>query len=429
MRKRGAFIAAALVVASFGSARADHPAPIPPAAAGAVSSNVEYVASFPDIAAIGSKILGDTLYATTSAGLRIYDIGLTGLPILQGALNLPHWENEDVDTNGKLLFIAADHFVGVRNTVYVIDVQIRNAPILLAQIEVPMAHTATCVLNCQYLWLGGGSSIGVVDVRNPMSPRYLGSTSSYAGNVHDVQVDAKGVAWVSGSGGLAALKPILTKPLNPSYVTSSNDFDNDFIIHNSLRPSASQWKTATQWTTAPTDAEMTYVTEEDYLAVDSNLGGNGRCKYDGSFQTSSYRQVGSEVRLRLHDTWNLGQGTSGTVGESRNGDVVFCSSHYFDVKNKVGAVAWYEQGVRFLSVSNYKDIRQVGYWRPHVGSPWATKYVGEFVYVFDFIRGLDIIRFTGSAGSSTVKTALNLDVLTKPDAQWGWACRIPAVNA
>jgi hypothetical protein len=428
MYRSRVFVLSLALLASGGLAHADDPALPPEAGLAVASPDVEFVMNMPDVAAIGATILGDTMYVTTVAGVRLYDIGLTGLPILVGELNLPHWENEDVDTNGKYLFVAADHFLGINNTVYVIDVQIRHAPLLVARIDVPMAHTVTCVLGCKYLWLGGGAELGVVDARNPMNPRFLGTTNSGVGSVHDVQVDAKGVAWVSGARGLSAMVPRLTSPLSPEWLTDSWKFNNNFIIHNSLRPKAKDWKKAANWSAPITDAEMTFVTEEDYLAVERQYGGNGQCQYDGSFQTAYYRQVGSSHLLRPMDAWNLGQGTSGTLDGSKKGDVAaFCSSHYSDVQSRVASVAWYEQGVRFLSVKDPYNIRQVGFWRPLNSAAWSAKYVGDYVFVFDLVRGLDVIRFKGSASGPTVKAALNPRVVTEKSEEWSWLCRIPVV--
>src|SRR5437867_392132 len=40
-----------------------------------------------------------------------------------------------------------------------------------------------------------------------------------------------------------------------------------------------------------------------------------------------------------------------------------CSSHWFTInKHKVVAIAWYDQGVRFLDVSNPHSIKHIGYW-------------------------------------------------------------------
>jgi len=448
MRGRKGFrrstIVGALVCASLAPvAQADPPVEqpgLPPEAGTAVaSSNVEFLANFPQITAIGARIKGDYLYSTGVDGLSIYNIALTGLPILQGRLPLPHWENEDVDTNGKLLLISADHLAGSTigdaagtvvepaedefDILYVIDVGIPQAPVLLARLPVPMAHTVSCVLNCQFAWLAGDSGIAVVDLRVPSKPTYLGTYyGTPAGRTHDVQVDAKGIAWVSGSGGVWGHKPNAQAPMNPTLLSGSSQFDNDFIIHNSLRPDAKSWAPATSWSTPVKRSELIYVTEEDYQPQ-----GNGSCAQDGSFQIGSYRQVGSSYRTQVMSRWNLGKGTSGDLTGSKKGDVAaFCSSHYFDVKGDVAAVGWYEQGVRFLSVKDPYKIRQVGYWRPLDSTAWSAQFVGGYVYVIDLTRGLDVLRFNGTGSSGTVK-ASGIDPVrrTQPSAQWGLACRIP----
>lgn len=377
-------------------------------------------------------------------GLSIYNIALTGLPILQGRLPLPHWENEDVDTNGKTLLISADHLAGSSigsalgsvaaqledefDILYVIDVSVPQAPVLLARLPVPMAHTVSCILNCTFAWLAGGAGISVVDLRVRTSPQYLGTVlTTGAGMTHDVQVDANGIAWVAGSGGLWGLRPDPQAPTRPTPVAGSSAFDNDFIIHNSLRPDARSWRPATSWSAPVSRGERIYVTEEDYLPRDpvGGGGGNGECKEDGSFQIGAYRQVGSEKQVAVYSTWNLGKGVAGELTGSRKGDVAaFCSSHYFDVKGDIAAVGWYEQGVRFLSVANVSRIRQVGYWRPLNSIAWGTVFVGDYVYVLDFVRGLDVLRFNGTGSSATVKSGL-APIRSEPSAEWGWACRLP----
>jgi hypothetical protein len=48
---------------------------------------------------------------------------------------------------------------------------------------------------------------------------------------------------------------------------------------------------------------------------------------------------------------------------------VNCSSHWFDAKDGVAAVGWYEQGVRFLDYRTPTEITQVGYYIPANGRP------------------------------------------------------------
>jgi hypothetical protein len=63
----------------------------------------------------------------------------------------------------------------------------------------------------------------------------------------------------------------------------------------------------------------------------------------------------------------------------------------------VMAYAFYGQGTRFLDVSNPKDIRQIGYYRPSQTNTWAPYWYRGLVYIADQTRGVDILRFTGDA--------------------------------
>jgi hypothetical protein len=108
-----------------------------------------------------------------------------------------------------------------RSWCYIVDASDPEAMSLRSYVEVGAGHTATCVNACDYLWVGGpasnteqeadwppGRPILVVDVRDPDNPVVVpdavdlhrnDGTTAYA---HDVQVDAAGIAWVSGLGGV-----------------------------------------------------------------------------------------------------------------------------------------------------------------------------------------------------------------------------------
>ena len=97
--------------------------------------------------------------------------------------------------------------------------------------------------------------------------------------------------------------------------------------------------------------------------------------------------------------------TGGAV-DSKAPVTVNCSSHWFDAKDGVAAVGWYEQGVRFLDYRTPTDIQQVGYYIPANGSTWAaywspTDPKGEIVYTADAYRGVDVLRIDG--GGTTGK--------------------------
>src|SRR5207248_1758033 len=126
----------------------------------------------------------------------------------------------------ELVFVSRDPraFGGNTHTgesgIYVVDVSTPEAPKILSFTDVPAGHTTTCVDSCRYLWTGGpakadsqpadwgGRPIWVTDVRDPVHPKVNPNPIELARNdgktdyVHDVQVDANGVAWASGRGGV-----------------------------------------------------------------------------------------------------------------------------------------------------------------------------------------------------------------------------------
>lgn len=406
---------------------------VPPAAGGALASDgVELVASFPDVPAIGGRFVGDTLYVTTSQGLRIYDTGtLDGIPVLMGALELPHFENEDVDTDGNILLISADQG-GLENLLYVIDVSLPQAPLVAGILPFgPEGHTVSCIFvegRCDYAWIAGGGRLPIIDLRDPSSPRAVGSLSLPEGarGSHDVQVDAAGIAWVSAGGGLFGYDA--SDPLNPTLVAANfsdgdhqgPELNSNFIIHNSLRPNADQMDPDLLADSAVDPGELLLVTEEDYLSA---------CMDEGSFQTARMRTnaTGDLVVERL-DSFILG---GGTVTDGRKPVGASCSAHYFDIREDgVVALAYYEQGTRFLDVSDPTDIRQIGYYLPVVTETWATRWHDGLLYTFDVARGLEVLRFTGGPASDEVQAPrLNPPTgLTKSSSTWGWVCRQPVTS-
>lgn len=421
-----------LIVSVLALALTGAPAPaVPPVVGGAVaSSNVDLVGNVPDVGAIGAKIIGDTMYVTTVAGLQIYDLSLgLGVPVPVGSLPLAHFENEDVDTNGEILLISADYGLGIPQVqLFVVDVSNVNAPLLLSTLTVPDGHTVSCINDCSYGWLAGSSEIYVVDLRDPSEPVLAGSFAPGVGGTHDVQIDDAGVAWVVGGGGIAGFTT--ANPLNPTlYVRQRGQFHNDFILHNSWRPNATEVDPVA-FADDKVDldkGEVVLITEENWLGLQNNLCGN-----DGRFQTGWLHRVDGEVVLDKLDDFHVGQGTGNPPGQKKPVGGT-CSSHYFEyLGDGIVAVAWYEQGVRFIDVSDPSDIRQIGYYMPAVTAAWSVKAHNGYLYTFDVARGIDVLRFSGEAGDSTV-LAPDYNVpdvaLTAPSARWGWACRVPLVAA
>jgi hypothetical protein len=121
-----------------------------------------------------------------------------------------------------------------------------------------------------------------------------------------------------------------------------------------------------------------------------------RGTYDGEGFKDTAR---THHRMRVLDTW---------TPEKAEGSTGCASSHYFTSRGDgITANAFYTQGVRFLDTSNPRDIRQVGYWAPADADTWAAYWHKGAVYVADFTRGVEVLRFGGAAGrSATVRAPL-----------------------
>lgn len=406
---------------------------VPPAAVGALaSSNVDLVATIPDAPAIGGRFLGDTLYVTTSQGLRIYDTAAAdGIPVPLGALELPHFENEDVDTDGRILLISADHAIGL-NMLYVIDVSNPMLPMVVGTLpNLDQGHTISCIMvsgRCDYAYIAGGHRLPIIDLRNPAAPKRVGELKlpdtdsgdpGNAGGSHDIQPDATGIAWISAGGGLFGYDT--SNPLDPTLIAanyadadhSGPELNSNFIIHNSWRPNAQLATTAKMKDGDVDPGELLLVTEEDYMVCAG-----------GAFQTAWLRIVDNERVIQRLDSFMLG---NGTVTDGRKPGGGFCSSHYFGVRpDGIVAVGWYEQGTRFLDVSNPRDIRQVGYYLPAVTETWNAQWHDGRLYTFDVARGIDVLTFSGAPGSATVlapRYNSTLAPIGTPDPAWGYACR------
>ena len=127
----------------------------------------------------------------------------------------------------------------------------------------------------------------------------------------------------------------------------------------------------------------------------------GGCRGQGKFETWSLAGL-KKGSITPQDTWETelnGMFTGGAV-DSKAPVTANCSSHWFDAKDGIATVGWYEQGVRFLSYQSPTDIKQVGYYIPANGSTWAaywspTDPKGEIVYTADAYRGVDVLRIDG----------------------------------
>ena len=412
-------------------------APVQPPA-GDISKNVTFVGNIPELkAAISINFIGNTMFVSTVHGVYSYDVSDPASPELLGALPMYIWENEDmdVDVDRQLLFISRDPrgFTSPATTafpygaIHVIDVANPHAMTPIGFVTLPVGHTTTCINDCKFLWTGGpavsplnpsdwaGRPIFATDVTDPTNPVVCpdpidtGRNDGKTDYAHDVQVDAMGIAWVAGAGGVRGYwtdgkhkNPVTGKvetatPCKPVPYAGGGTPDTatpSRFMHNSWRdlnvgiPGDPSSK-----------GKILFATEEENT-TDCNTSGRF-ASYDlrSSMHGEGWRNIDkTKFRMKALDTW---------TPEAQDGSSGCDSAHYFtDRGDGLLAYAFYTQGTRFIDASDPTNLRQVGYFRPDDANTWAAYWHDGYVYVADFTRGVDILKFKGGSSTRTVSAPI-----------------------
>jgi hypothetical protein len=448
---------------------------VPPGAA--ISDSLEYVARVPNSAlvvegkfdTVGSR---QVLVTTGRFGFRTYDVGDPASPQLldtfqPAGIRGPngYWQNEDMDLDvrRKLIIGALDprhddvdrvpcsgtapgRNPACRSGFYVISyADPENLRQVGAFVALPAGHTSSCIEKCRYVWTGGpsrrndqaglgrftprgrgdGRPIWVTDLTNPAHPRVfpkpidLGRNDGFTDYSHDVDVDARGIAWTSGRGGLLGYATRgrwrdpktnamrVAKPWDPILVAGGGieggadgvaQPQTDFI-HNSARPLE-----GSVHATGVARGNVVLMTEEDFtepcdqggriVAADitDSLGG----------EPAANSTPGHPYRMKTLSAFHPIQDAPDSAAP-----IVSCSAHYFELSGSTLAAAWYGQGLRLVDASNARNLRQVGYYdvtgtdKANPSSlAWDTAWHGDLVYVFDMARGIEILRVKGGPAAA-----------------------------
>jgi hypothetical protein len=431
------------------------------------------------------EVRGRSVLITTGRfGFRTYDASDPAKPTLLDTFQPPdilgengYWQDEDmdIDTRRKLIIGALDprhddvrqdlcpgigndtpgppplsktRPEGCKSGFYVISyANPRNLRQIGDFVELPAGHTASCIDHCNYIWTGGparrndlaylgpftpgargdGRPIWVTDLRNPWKPRVFGNPIDLWRNdqatdySHDVQVDEKGIAWVSGRGGIRGYAtkgryrdPFANlvreaEPWDPILVAGGGvagvNHPETMFMHNSERPIDSDIRAD-----GVARNNVLIGTEEDF---------DGTCDQMGRLVLSDITDsLGGEpavnstqaapYRMKVLDTFHPAQDTPETAVPSTE-----CSAHYFQVQGSTVGQAWYAQGLRLIDVSNARDVRQIGYYRVATGNAatdslsWDVAWRGNLVYLFDMNRGIEILRLKrGPHASARMKSVV-----------------------
>jgi hypothetical protein len=400
---------------------------------------------------------GDFMFGNGTGGLSVWSLADPKQPSyvanitahdlrVDGDTRDRFWEGENmtVDPKRKLVFLSRDPrgFGGTLTTgtsgVYIVDVKDPYHPQVITFHPIPAGHTSTCINDCHYLWTvgpyqtatpgndpswfpqpaysekRGGVPVWVTDVSDPAHPftydkpidldRFDGQTAYD----HSVDVDRNGVAWVAGEGGdrgywtsgdhwdpvqkknrvATAYDPV---PYAGGTTPLTNPTQDDFFgyfDHNAQH--------ITQKVGNYPAGDLLYVTNENILDC-QHAGELKIVSLSGSYNGEAWRSTPQNpFRLQLVGHWTV----NGKPGEADSNN---CSAHWFTVNGNTIAQAWYAEGTRIIDASDPANPTQVGYFRiPNDtangiigGSASATYWHNGLIYVADYRRGVDVLRFDG----------------------------------
>ncbi len=306
-------------------------------------------------------------------------------------------------------------------------------------VELPAGHTASCIDGCKYVWTGGparrddlpvlypgvwtafeaggrgdGRPMWVTDLRDPANPKVfdrpidLWRNDGATDYSHDVQVDDRGIAWTSGRGGILGYATSgwhrdpytdtsrRATPWDPILVAGGglagvNQPETDFM-HNSVRPVDGSTRAR-----GVKKGNVLIGTEEDFTEPCDKSGRIVLSDITDSLGGEPAVNSTPENRYRMKalDTFHPAQDTPETIGPG-----IECSAHYFELSGSTLGVAWYNQGLRLLDVSNARNVRQIGYYRVTGTDPesnptslaWDLEWNGRYVYLFDMDRGIEVLK-------------------------------------
>ena len=396
-----------------------------PVQPGVTSENLTYLGTIPfDSPGVGARLVTvdgqKRFYVSGVPGLSIYDVTAPETPALLGHLPLPNWENEDVSVSADGDWTLITEYTGTFY-VHVIDTRNPRIPLLASTITLGSAgHTSECLdKDCNWVY---GSEGQILDLRDKFHPVLLAEEWTDMLDLpdgHAINIDASGLATIDTTPLTLA---DLRDPMRPKVLAQAPEGEQEengtAYQHNTLRPRADQWKSRS---TAKLRKETALLPGELILG-NGETNFTGTCN-DGSgpFATWSARDWDRGGSLQVVDVFRpvSGDYTDGNPAVNALG----CSGHWFSTRtieggdgDQIVAAGWYEHGTRILRVdAQTGKISQLGFHQPLVGSASAAHWIdSRHVYVVDYERGIDILRFDPTKPAPST-AQLNASWLAKAD--------------
>ncbi|HEV2812613.1 MAG TPA: hypothetical protein VGW10_05110, partial [Solirubrobacteraceae bacterium] len=367
----------------------------PPPGAPEMSPNVEHLGWLAGESldmTPGGRRVGDRFYVTGQTHFSAYDISDPANPELLSRVNFQcRFENEDVAADERSLIFSDFATTG---SLYVYDVRNAREPKLVAEVGGAGTHTASCVLDCRYLFgsykvatTAGPTSTGqVVDLSDPAQPKVLGDWTDGgvlpSRKVHDVTEIAPGL--VLSASAPIQLMDVRRDPVKPEVLARSPD-------------PAKRWHSV-EWPRQGLDR---------FVLATFETNATPRCEAGGGdfavFDASRAAQTGVlEPRSTYFLTNSNDERSSGNPSVNAG---LGCSPHWFATRPSwrdggVVALAAYDHGTKFLRVDPMGVASEVGHFRaPGTNASAAYWITCDIVYVVDYTRGFDVLRFRDEASA------------------------------
>jgi hypothetical protein len=381
-----------------------------PGPGGFTSSNVTYVASLPTGAGVSARVVTvkgqRRLYLSSAHSLTIYDITDPSLPVPMGVLPIYNWENEDIAVSKDGATTILTEFESALY-LHVVDTSNPMTPILKGSVVLDGSHTAECAdVHCNYLFASNGKTYDISDRTNPhaLPQSKWWSTLVKAKGAHALHQDAAGY-WIADETPIVMFRA--DNPLRPQRITAGDITLNTAYQHNNVRPGADRYRPRKRGdhSKALRPGELLMTEGETNLSPQCNGG-------SGAFSTWSMVNFDKGAPLRQMHVLRPVNGDYASNGDPAI-NALGCSGHWFTVRedrlgryagNYLTANAWYEHGTRFLAVNQRTGtIKQVGFFQPVRGSASSAYWIPgtDYVYVVDYQRGVDILKFDPTAAPPT----------------------------
>ena len=395
-----------------------------PAGGGFVSDNVEWLGVIPThTGTAGGKLVGDFYYVADPRGVYIYDVSTPEAPKLTGSLaaaqSTTHavLAQEEPDTNGEIMLVNAIDRHGLEEVPHthqappsggwllVIDVSNKTAPRVVGRSRV-YDHTWACILDCSYAI---GRTGPIIDLTDPTNPRQVANWREHVKNPgymhHFVEV-APGRVIGAGQPSLYLdlrnpVRPVELARINPGFHSlgyhgaswPNGATDPLLLMGAEVAPPGPTNLAGSDCTDPRVHAVATY-DATDVIKVDEKQFGPTGTR-GTSAGHAKQREMATFQKL---EEWRVSG--RGVYADGRAPAHTLYCGHWFDPHpdwdaGGLLALSHYDWGTRFLDVAADGSMEEVGWFTPVQGYSGAAKWItDEIVYVHDYRRGLEILRFS-----------------------------------